>query len=289
MADQILLETLASGLVNQLALVKELEEELKGFEDQYSKDFKETTKRIDDINVQIDRTIKDAIKAIPTPKDGKDGIDAEVDYNSIEDFISKLVSELPKAKDGSNGVDGQDGNDGRNGLDGAKGQDGNDGLDGQDGERGLTGASGAKGEAGEDGLTIEEIFEKNGYIVIILSDGTKKELKLPAIEKHMTTVRAGNNGTDLIIKTAVDMDLNPQSQTILVDATAGDIIIKLPEPSISINSDRSYRIKVSKIDNTTNIVTIVSFNGEIVLYDSFFELFRQGEAMEFVTDGINWY
>ena len=54
-----------------------------------------------------------------------------------------------------------------------KGKDGKDGIDG------INGKDGAKGKDGKDGIGIKDITEKNGEIVITLTDGTIKKLKMP--------------------------------------------------------------------------------------------------------------
>lgn len=56
---------------------------------------------------------------------------------------------------------------------------GEDGKDGKDGAKGKDGKDGAKGKDGKDGIGIKDITEKNGEIVITLTDGTIKKLKMP--------------------------------------------------------------------------------------------------------------
>ena len=56
---------------------------------------------------------------------------------------------------------------------------GEDGKDGKDGAKGEDGKDGAKGKDGKDGIGIRDITEKNGEIVITLTDGTIKKLKMP--------------------------------------------------------------------------------------------------------------
>lgn len=60
-----------------------------------------------------------------------------------------------------------------NTLKGEDGKDGKDGIDGKDGK------NGDKGKDGKDGIGIKDITEKNGEIVITLTDGTIKKLKMP--------------------------------------------------------------------------------------------------------------
>ena len=56
---------------------------------------------------------------------------------------------------------------------------GEDGKDGKDGAKGKDGKDGAKGKDGKNGIGIKDITEKNGEIVITLTDGTIKKLKMP--------------------------------------------------------------------------------------------------------------
>ena len=288
--DEIL-STLFEAIANLNQTQKDLTDELNGFEDAYSKDKELLQKQVDELTVQIDRLIKEAIAELPLAKDGENGIDgkdAEVDYEIVKDFILKTVEALPKAINGKDGLNGKDGEDGRDGLDGAKGLDGVDGKDGEDGKQGLKGDKGLDGEKGEDGLAIEDIYEKNGYIVVILTDGTKKELKLPAIEKHISTIRAGANDTTEIITTTADLSLTPKSQTILANAIGGVINITLPEPSICINSQRSYKIAITKIDLSTNRVNILPFASELIVNDAS-QYLVISEVINLITDGTNWY
>jgi len=222
--DEALLPTIFEALANLKAKTDDLVEELNGFEDEFSKSRDLVNKQIEDLTVQMDRLIKEAVKALPKAKDGSDGkngLDAEVDYETLKDFILKAVDVLPKAINGKDGSSGQDGEKGRDGLDGAKGQDGSDGSDGEDGKQGSKGKDGHIGKDGEDGLSIEDLYEKNGYIVITLSDGTIKELKLPKIEKHMT--RVGGGGDDNFSYDLVDKVVTIQyNQQMIV---MGEIIV----------------------------------------------------------------
>ena len=56
---------------------------------------------------------------------------------------------------------------------------GEDGKDGKDGAKGTNGKDGDKGKDGKNGIGIKDITEKNGEIVITLTDGTIKKLKMP--------------------------------------------------------------------------------------------------------------
>lgn len=88
------------------------------------------TQSFDAMKGEITTMIDEAVKAIPVPKDGKDGLDG---------------------KDGKDGVDGKDGTSGENGKDGIDGKDGEPGTDGKDGLDGKDGADGRDATDGKDG------------------------------------------------------------------------------------------------------------------------------------------
>ena len=69
---------------------------------------------------------------------------------------------------------------------------GEDGKDGKDGAKGENGKDGAKGKDGKDGIGIKDITEKNGEIVITLTDGTIKKLKMP---RDIRVISGGGGGS----------------------------------------------------------------------------------------------
>jgi len=203
MADsQVLFETLFSGLANQLEKLNLLEEEIKGFQDVYSKDYKEVNQRIDAINVQIDTTIKQAIKNIEFPK----GISEaeiieliksntnEIDEAQLKEELNKLINdetgkitsellqtikdiEIPQGEKGERGES----------IDDVQVQnavsiwidDNKDLLTGSKGDKGERGLIGQQGQIGQDGVSIEDIKRVQDDLVITLTDGTIKRIKLP--------------------------------------------------------------------------------------------------------------
>jgi hypothetical protein len=105
-------------------------------------------------------------KALPTPKDGRDGVDGKdgepgkdgtngadgVDGAPGRDGTDGLPGEPGiNGKDGRDGIDGKDGADGQNGSDGKNGADGAPGIDGRNGIDGVDGKDGAPGRDGIDG------------------------------------------------------------------------------------------------------------------------------------------
>ena len=101
------------------------QKELNGFESEYAKTTKELRESIEYLNVQIDKTIKEEIAKIPTPKDGKDVDEATVrkyltaqfdkltkdrksETTNIKKEIIDLVKEIPIPKDGVDGTNAKE-------------------------------------------------------------------------------------------------------------------------------------------------------------------------------------
>lgn len=87
----------------------------------------------------------EAVRALPTPKDGADGAPGRdgIDGAPGKDGVD--------GKDGSPGADGKDGIDGKDGAPGERGADGNPGRDGEPGKDGRDGTDGVNGKDGEQG------------------------------------------------------------------------------------------------------------------------------------------
>jgi hypothetical protein len=162
---------------------------------------------------------QDFIKNIPLPTNGKD-FDIklwEKIENDINSLINSKISELDKQKadyikqlDEKNAnyqafiseieakynefltyfkehfysLKGENGIDGKDGQSGADGKDGNNGADGKDGKN------------GKDGVGIKDITEKNGDIIITLTDGTIKKLKMPRDIRVVTGGGGAKGGID---------------------------------------------------------------------------------------------
>lgn len=92
-----------------------------------------------------------------------------------------------------------------------------------------------------------------------------------------------------IINVDEDAKLSAATQTVLVDATSGDINITLPSPSQCFNDNRSFSIAIHKIDTTANVVTILPNDSESVVGETSQTLELDGEIYNFITDGTNWY
>ena len=195
--DEIV-STLLEGLLHQKEQLELTIEELNQFEKAYGKDSKITQDRLDKLSVDLDKISQDieTLKAIkpdtidlsayatlddvrqalesivipdmPKVINGIDGKDAEIDYNEIESLVIQwLQSQDLKGKDGITPTDEDikaivyewlEAN--KDSLKGAKGDT-------------------VKAKDGKDGISIDTITYKNNTLYITLTDGTKKEFKLP--------------------------------------------------------------------------------------------------------------
>jgi len=95
--------------------------------------------------------------------------------------------------------------------------------------------------------------------------------------------------TTLIINVNINSALDAESQSVLVNATSGDIDITLPDPSSCFDNNRSFRIGITKVDTTTNVVNILPFASELVVGETSQVLLLDGEVLNFITDSTNWY
>ena len=127
------------------------------------------------------------------PKDGKSAIDLwlELPENSgktSEDFWKELKGEKgDKGDKGDNGAQGEPGKDGKDGVDGKsayevwKGLEGNADKTEAEFIEALKGIAGKDGVDGKDGVGIESVTVEDGKFIIKLTDGSTKELNIPAV------------------------------------------------------------------------------------------------------------
>ena len=67
------------------------------------------------------------------------------------------------------------------------------------------------------------------------------------------------------------------------------MIVTLPNPLLCFNNRRSLRIAIEKIDTSVNSVTIVPFSGELIVGEISQIINSEGDILNFITDGTNWY
>ena len=110
------------------------------------------------------------------------------------------------------------------------------------------------------------------------------------------------NNADLLLDTAIyeytrelitnvsgDATLLAKAQTVLVDASTGPVTITMPFPEECFNGNRSLRFAVHKIDSSSNAVTILPSGSALIVGEASQDLQLEGEILNFITDGTNWY
>ena len=118
-------------------------------------------------------------------------------FNSfISKKIEKIVSELPKPRDGANGKDGRDGKDGAPGNNGEKGEPGPQGLPGLDGKDGAGPSRGRyRGPWKHDEeFHLDDMVSSGGSGWVCMVEGAKDR---PGDSKQWQLfVKKGNHGKD---------------------------------------------------------------------------------------------
>ena len=220
--DEIV-STLLEGLLHQKEQLELTIEELNQFEKAYGNNSKITTDRLDKLSVDLDKISQDietlkaikpdtidlsayatlddvrqALESIVIPEmpkviNGIDGKDAEIDYNEIESLVIQwLQSQDLKGKDGITPTEEDikyivyewlEAN--KDSLKGAKGDS-------------------AKAKDGINGIGIDTITYKNNTLYITLTDGTKKEFKLPV--QYVGGGYLNNSKTDDTLKNRAEIE-----------------------------------------------------------------------------------
>ena len=314
--DEIL-ATLIEGLALQNQRLTEISEdltstqkELGDFEGEYSKEIKVIHDRIDAINVQIYSTIKQEISKIEFPKpkevqqltinDIKSLIGPEIkklsekrdlEVSKIRDEVLEIVYAIeipsgPRGPKGDNATTQQ--------VESAVLSWTKENKDDLIGPLGPVGPRGLNGKSGIDGISIIDVTIKKDVMTIHFSDGETKDIKLPKQKVMMGGGGISNEAlqdatNELIISTNIDLELTAKNQTVLVDATSGDINITLPKPTNCFIRGRSNKIAITKIDNSDNTVNIIPYDSELVLSENSQELLQRHEILNFITDSTNWY
>jgi len=245
-----LLSTLYEALAKHKELIDGLTSELNQFEDAYSKDRELIQSQLDDIYVQIDRLVKEAVNRIPKPKDGRDAV---IDYNRIYQVLNAKINTLLTSKD-------KDINEIRADLKSYiieqfatyKPKDGKDGVDGI----GIKGDAGSKGDKGDDGVGIEDIRLSKDTLVFELSNDTEKRVKLPSQKQTMIMGGGGGGG--------INFDLMQQTSP-----QFGDWMLIFRD-------GKTYKVPMSELITffgggiPANAVTyngdLVTYNGDIITY-----------------------
>jgi len=96
-------------------------------------------------------------------------------------------------------------------------------------------------------------------------------------------------GSIKILNIDVSSSTLPINQLLIVDATSGNITITLPDPTEFFINNNSKTISITKKDISTNIVTIEPYGTEEVVGETSQELFSEGDVINLITDGTDWY
>lgn len=80
-------------------------------------------------------------------------------------------------------------------------------------------------------------------------------------------------------------------QNLLCNATTASFTVTLPDPTLYFNSvlETSKKIAITKTDTSLNVITISPFASELIVGESSQTLELQGEVLNFITDGTNWW
>lgn len=106
--------------------------------------------------------------------------------------------------------------------------------------------------------------------------------------RFLNDIAQSAGDTTVITNISGDAQISPKSQTILCDATAGDITLTLPSPSSAFSAQRSIKIAISRIDESSNKVYILPNDGELICGETS-QFLNRGDVINLVTNKINWY
>ena len=145
---------------------------------------------------------------------------------------------------------------------------GEDGKDGKDGIDGTNGKDGDKGKDGKNGIGIKDITEKNGEIVITLTDGTIKKLKMP---RDIRVISGGGGSKGGGVASSSNGGVDYSKLTELFEINDTDFIVLLRE-------NIPYKVSISTlkgvfggetVDNTITTETGVYLTTEDGVYINF--------------------
>jgi len=137
-----------------------------------------------------------------------------------------------------------------------------------------------------DGDYIQEVTAN--YIDIATSLHNATLLLDTQVKQNADSISLAGLGLTVLTKTA-NYTATAITQTLLCDATSGDITITLPSASASYTSNRSIEIGISKIDTSLNTVTIIGVSGATIGGETEQVLLYDNEVINLVTDGTDWW
>lgn len=92
-----------------------------------------------------------------------------------------------------------------------------------------------------------------------------------------------------VVTITTDTSPTLSQRMFLCDATSGVINITLPAASTCIASNESIWYGFSKIDSSSNAITITPDGTDLIFGQSSFDLTRYNDTIKIITDGTNWY
>lgn len=111
-------------------------------------------------------------------------------------------------------------------------------------------------------------------------------LEYDELDKNFTDLQDAVNASRPEFVSVTSASYTPSNlRVMLVDATASDIDINLPDPST--NANKEYIVK--RVDGTANVVTINPNGSETIDGDSSVSVNTQWETVRLFSDGSNWF
>lgn len=214
--------------------------------------------------------------------------------------------DYPIPRDGytpKKGIDYVDGKDGKDGIDGKDGRDGKDGIDGKSEEEILSIAFDLierhekendhsllhdKKELGS--FKLDERTTQNGKILQV-KDGKIIGVDMPDYSEQIQNMgkqfaRPAKAHSRYKIQTVTESTtIDPLSNILHVDASAGDVTLTFYEPE---GNEGSYTY-IKRIDNSANEVTFATPNDETIDFESLYQLVNRGSGAEVYSDGSNLF
>jgi len=179
---------------------------------------------VEEAEQSISDAVTKAVAEIPTPKDGKNGVDgkdgASLTLEDVQPVIEKSIELIREEAEGAY----------QKALDALPTpKDGRDGVDGKDGE---------KGERGADGAGIADLMiDRAGELVATFTDGRMKNLG-PVIGRDG---KDGENGKDGVSLEDFELEYLPDTHEIRITAQAGDVRKSVTYPAGGIHGKGYWR------------------------------------------------
>jgi hypothetical protein len=126
------------------------------------------------------------------------------------------------------------------------------------------------------------------YINVAISLANATIILDTQVKQNADAISLATLGLTVLTKTA-NYTATAITQTLLCDATAGDMTITLPSAAASYSSNRSIQIGVSKKDTTANTVTVVGTGAATVAGETSQTINSETDVINLITDGTNWH